>query len=790
MPSLISGYEYDIFISYRQKDNKHDGWVTEFVDNLKGELESTFKEDISIYFDENPHDGLLETHSVDKSLEGKLKCLIFIPVISQIYCDSKSFAWQYEFCVFNRIAKEDQFGRDIRLSGGNVASRILPVKIHDLDPEDRTSIENELGGPLRGIEFIYKEVGVNRPLSQNDDAKENLNKTLYRNQVNKVANAVKEICIALKKQGQHPQEAPKQDFETKSSPKKNLKIKIIAGTSIVLTLFVLGYFIVPKLFKVQELLEKSIAVLPFINDSPDQENTYFINGIMDEILNNLQKIKDFRVLSRTSVEQYRGSTKSSLPKIAKELDVNYIVEGSAQKFDNKFVLRIQLIAANNERHLWGESYEQEIHGTNDIIKIQSQIAKSIAAELQAIITPEEKQLIEKTPTKSLIAYDFYQRGRDEYTKYLNDNNNIAVLHKAENLFHKALKYDSTFAQAYTGLAGVYHGKYYYKEYFSQKFLDSTLILANMALSFDDQLAEAYYVRGDYYIQKGLTKQAIEEFDKTIKFNPNDWMAYYGKGNLYFDNDLLKSIENFQIAASLNHGSELPLILVGLGKSYFSAGFIVKTKDICIEIFKLLGDSPQYMGYLAQIEYNQGNYENALEFLMRGYTMDSTDVEILANLGLCYSFLDQFKESLKYYKKYVERIKALGQFDLEGTQRIGYAYWKNGYRKEAGYYFDKQIEYCKSSIQNNRPFALSKQSYYELAGVYAFIGDKEKAYENLRIFNQRKSMELYRVTIIKNDPLFNSIWNEPEFQQIVRDVEGKYQADHERVRKWLEEQGML
>ena len=100
MASIIPGYEYDIFISYRQKDNKYDGWVTEFVTNLKKELEATFKEDISIYFDANPHDGLLETHHVDKSLEGKLKCLIFIPIISQTYCDPKSFAWENEFKAF------------------------------------------------------------------------------------------------------------------------------------------------------------------------------------------------------------------------------------------------------------------------------------------------------------------------------------------------------------------------------------------------------------------------------------------------------------------------------------------------------------------------------------------------------------------------------------------------------------------------------------------------------------------------------------------------------------------
>ena len=122
MPSLIPGYEYDIFISYRHKDNKYDGWVSEFVANLRKELEATFKEDISIYFDENPRDGLLETHHVDKSLEGKLKCLIFIPIISQTYCDPKSFVWNKEFLVFKKLAVEDQFGLKVKLVNGNVTS--------------------------------------------------------------------------------------------------------------------------------------------------------------------------------------------------------------------------------------------------------------------------------------------------------------------------------------------------------------------------------------------------------------------------------------------------------------------------------------------------------------------------------------------------------------------------------------------------------------------------------------------------------------------------------------------
>src|SRR5260221_9304824 len=164
MPSIVPGFEYDIFISYRHKDNKYDNWVTEFVANLKREIGATFKEDISIYFDSNPYDGLLETHNVDKSLEAKLKSIVFIPIVSQTYCDTKSFAWQNEFCVFNKLAQEDQFGRDIKLNNGNVASRILPVKIHDLDAQDSSLFGNELGGALRSIEFIFKSAGVNRPL--------------------------------------------------------------------------------------------------------------------------------------------------------------------------------------------------------------------------------------------------------------------------------------------------------------------------------------------------------------------------------------------------------------------------------------------------------------------------------------------------------------------------------------------------------------------------------------------------------------------------------------------------
>ena len=227
MASLMPGYEYDIFISYRQKDNKYDGWVTEFVENLKKELEATFKEDISVYFDINPHDGLLEAHDVDESLKEKLKCLIFIPIISRTYCDPKSFAWDHEFKAFVELASNDQFGLKIRLPNGNSASRVLPVRIHDLDADDKKLVENLLGRFLRGIDFIYKEPGVNRPLRFNEEnPHDNLNHNIYRNQINKVALNVKDIILGMKASiSIHDKINGKKEMATEPDERQKLKIK-------------------------------------------------------------------------------------------------------------------------------------------------------------------------------------------------------------------------------------------------------------------------------------------------------------------------------------------------------------------------------------------------------------------------------------------------------------------------------------------------------------------------------------------------------------------------------------
>src|SRR6188768_3042049 len=299
MPSLIPNFEYDIFISYRQHDNRS-GWVKRFVSELEKELATTIKDPVSIYFDINPHTGLRETDDVTKSLEGKLKSLIFIPIISQTYCDQKGFAWQHEFCAFNKLAQGDQIGRDVKLMNGNVASRILSIKIHDLDADDKILIENEMGGKLRAVEFIFKSSGVNRPLTSHDKRDENLNRTFYRDQINKVANAVKEIIVSL----QHPTTESVRPIkpQTAHTQRRRFSMAGIALTAF-LVILVAGYFFYAKLTSLappSAADDKSIAVLSFIDMSPSQDQEYLGDGIAEEILNALTRIDGLKVIGRTS----------------------------------------------------------------------------------------------------------------------------------------------------------------------------------------------------------------------------------------------------------------------------------------------------------------------------------------------------------------------------------------------------------------------------------------------------------------------------------------------------------
>jgi len=519
MASLLPGYEYDIFISYRHNDNRS-GWVTEFVAALQEELAATLKEPVSVYFDTNPHDGLLETHNVDKSLEGKLKCLIFIPIISQTYCDPQSFAWQHELVAFNKMAKEDQFGRDIRLTSGNVASRILPVKIHDLDPEDKMLLENELGGILRSIDFIYKSSGVNRPLRANEDhPQDNLNKTYYRDQINKVANAVKEIITAIKKYNRQDGEISKEVSQPKPESPKKLKLKIIIGSLLVLILIGLGYFFLSKLSKNSDSVEKTIAVLPFRNLSSDTAQLSFYDGFMEDILNNLQKVRSFTVRPRTSSYQYKN-TKKSTATIGKELNVNYLVEGSVGREGNNFIIRVSLSDSKADKQMWSNDYTSEM---NQLFSVQSKIAKEIAFELKAELTPEEIKKIEKRPSENPEAYNYYLQGNYYYWKGGGwGDSNTAI-----ELYEKAIGLDPGFALAYTGIARCLLDEYWNYQDHSEDILRKSKQAIDKAFEIDPNLPDAHLALGIYYYYRYLKyPDALKQFELVLKDQPKNTDVIY------------------------------------------------------------------------------------------------------------------------------------------------------------------------------------------------------------------------------------------------------------------------
>ncbi len=448
MASILSGYEYDIFISYRHNDNRS-GWVSEFVAALQEELAATIKEPLTIYFDKNPHDGLLETHSVDKSLEGKLKCLIFIPIISQTYCDPKSFAWQHEFCAFNKLAKEDAFGRDIKLANGNVASRILPIRIHDLDAEDKSLLEGELGGVLRPVDFIYKEAGVNRPLRVHEEnPTRNQNQTVYRNQVNKVANAVKEIIVSIKNPiNPKTTSAKSQEPTAKSnaSPKRTIAFATVALMALLAVIYALSQF-TGSSDKEPEILDKSIAVLPFADLSESKDQGWFGDGLTEEILNSLAHINGLQVTSRTSSFAFKDKN-LRIQTIADSLGVNYIVEGSVRKSGDGLRITAQLIRAKDGFHVWSNTYDRE---SKDIFDLQKEIASKIAESLDISLDPKAVEQMHWAGTNSPEAALAFMKGRDldndahQASRFIN----LAKLKQANAYYEEAMRLDPNFVNPY------------------------------------------------------------------------------------------------------------------------------------------------------------------------------------------------------------------------------------------------------------------------------------------------------------------------------------------------------
>lgn len=739
MPSSIPGYEYDVFISYRQKDNKYDGWVTEFILNLRKELEATFKEEIFIYSDENVYDGLQEIHEVKESLSSKLKCLIFIPIISQTYCDPNCYAWNNEFLVFKKIATGDPFGLKVKLQGGNVTSRIVPVRIHDLDVQDRSLLEQETGGAFRSVDFIFKAPGVNRPLRANEDhPKDNVNKTYYRDQINKVANLTKEIILALKTSGKEgigpgpDTEAPRSVMLTRR--KRNV---VVSATAAVALLLLIYYSLKGNLgFNSRRDDRTAIAVIPLKAIGGGAESQYLADGVTDVIRSNLSMFPELKVKSRTSVEKYRNSQKL-VPEIARELDVLYILEGSAQKIGNDIRIVVQLIDARSDINLWSEKFDKKF---DNIFEIQNQISESIARSLKATLTPDIADRISRIPTSNFEAYDLFLRAKQASKRY-EKTGDTTHLHFAIRLIEQSLRADTEFALGYAWLAGLktLSGA----DHISDKAVkDSILLLAHRSLEIDSTVSEAFLVLSELY---NLSNDDVNALRYTYSALKTEWMD---------------SASTFQLTKRL-------------GSIYARLGRMDAALYLFDEILKV---NPEDLGVLSEEFYVLAaghQVDKLLGLWERVKTIDPTDD--LVDLILAHISLER--------KDYAEMEKILRHRNGRASDpQAGYDSYdvmyvfllrKNGKEKEAGR-LAKEIE---SQWREEDSYLKAQLRFLE--GKYEvglqLLGSEEIGWYNLNL-----------CTI---NPLFENIAGDQRFKEFMERNTEAITEKRDRIRL-LENKGYL
>ena len=525
-------------------------------------------------------------------------------------------------------------------------------------------------------------------------------------------------------------------------------------------------------------LEKSIVVLPFKNDSGDSTNLYIINGLMETTLNNLQKIKELKVLSRTSAEKYRVSNKS-IPEIAQELNVSYFVVGSGQKLEDRIVLNIQIIDGS-DRHLWSRQYRRD---TKDIFSLQQEIARDIAEEIQVVITPEERQRIEKIPTNNMEAYDSFLKGLDLVNKGGDENlQNGIVFLKA------ATEKDNSFAMAYavTGMA------YYYLDIFraDKKYIDALGSCADKALLYDPKLGEAFTAKAMYYMIRKDYQQALPYLEKGFEENPNSTQIigfladYYGTYMPNTGKHLEYALKGMRLGADQHDSVSLSYSNLRLANALAQAGFVDEALTYIDKSLEQYSGN-RYSHYLkAFISYAKSSDLNKTRELLRAeFNKDTTRVDILQDLGKVSYYMKDFKTACQYYDRFA-RVREALKLDVYVHEHMifGVAYEKTG-----------QMEKSKKFIASYRQYLETDRSSYQSLGramYYAHAGDESKALEYFKTFAKEDNVLYWVILFLDKDPMLEDLVGKPEFKKALDDIDKKFWANHDKLKVRLEEQGLL
>ena len=452
---------------------------------------------------------------------------------------------------------------------------------------------------------------------------------------------------------------------------------------------------------------KSIAVLPFDNLSRDPDNAYFCEGVQDEILTRLAKVADLKVISRTSTQRFK-SAPTDLREIAKQLGVAHIMEGSVQKIGDSVRVNVQLINALNDAHLWADTYDRKL---TDIFAIESEIAKSVAENLQARLNGRAQSVLAARPTENLEAHELYLKGR-----YLWNRRSTASLRKAGDYFQQAIDLDSNYALAYAGLADVHSLLPVYAGTAPKNDVPKALAAARKAVELDSNSAEAHTSLANALAMNVQLRLAEPEFRRALELNPNYATAHQWLAECLF------SLGRFPESLAENERAhELDPLSLIINASYAaSLSGVGRHEDAVKQAHKTIDLDPALVpGHeiLGQIYEEGGKLEEAIGEYRQASSLESTP----ANLAM-----------------------------------LAHAYGKTGRVEEVRKILDKLT-------------ALSAQQYvgaYPLAIVHLALGDKEEALRLLeRSFVERDFLLQGLFGSVTMDKRLDPLRNDPRFQKL-------------------------
>lgn len=454
------------------------------------------------------------------------------------------------------------------------------------------------------------------------------------------------------------------------------------------------------------ILAPSIAVLPFTNMSPEPENEYFSDGLTEEIITNLTKIRALKVISRTSAMRYKKTAKS-LQQISAELSVQYILEGSVRKYGEHLRITAQLVDAYQDAHLWAETFRGTVE---DLFDIQERVAEEIASHLRLHLTPVENKDLKKRYTENTEAHQLYLQGRFQWNK-----RTVEGFNKAIELFLKALQKDSRFALAYAGLADSYAllGETSLYALHPHEVYPKARKAAARALELDDGLAEAHTSMGYLKMNDYDWAGAEEEFQKSVELNPNYATTYHWYSSL----------------------------LSAVGRNEEAVAAMEKARDLDPISLPIQTD-------LGLTYYFARQYDRAIEQYKRALDLDPGFTRAYISLSSALALMGKHDEALAEVQKAIERTG-----DRSRVAYLGRVYALMGERKKALDAIEEVKEIAKNRLVSPHSIAL----------VYAALGEKDQAFEWLNKSLEEGYVELYT---LKVDPWLDSLRDDPRFQELL------------------------